>query len=358
MLFALWCICGAVQVIITVYLASAFTKKVKATDEYTPYMSIIVAAHNEDLNLQKLVPLLLSQDYNHFEIVIALDRCTDNSSNYLKKLAASSISILEINEVPKDWNPKKYALKQATSKANGEWLVFTDADCAPASNQWLKSVAQCASNDKEIIIGVSPYLSQTSFLSHFIRHEAFMTAFSYVARALKGKPYMAVGRNMAVRRSFFEASPGYDQMKSIQGGDDDLFIQSNATGTNTAVMLGSNSLMFTYPKTTWRSYWNQKVRHLSVGASYKLSDHLFLSSNHLSHLLFVVLATFTTAQYFFLPVFLFYLFIKFVSYRFAAGKMGMNINYILLPLVDILYSVLIPVIALWSKLEKDIKWKN
>lgn len=358
MIFTTWCVVGLIHLGLTIYLAIAYTKVIPSTGSHKPSLSVIIAARNEELNLTKLVPLLLAQNYEDFEVIVALDRCTDGSKSYLEELASSRLTIVEIKQLQDDWNTKKYALKTAISKAKGEWLVFTDADCEPSSDQWLSTIAKHVADQTDIIIGISPYQSKGAFLSNFIQYEAFVTAYTYIARALKGKPYMAVGRNMAIRRSFYEASPGYEPIKSIQGGDDDLFIQSNATKENTKVMLGRESVVHTFPKTTWKAYWTQKVRHLSVGTKYKLSDQIFLGINHFSHLLFVFFGFFAAIQGFFLPVLLFYLFIKLVSYRFASSKMGININYILLPLVDIIYAMLIPAIALWSKLEKDIKWKN
>lgn len=358
--FTLLCILFTIHLSITLYLALAFASyKAKAGigDKSNP-LSVVIAARNEEFNLKKLVPRLLNQDYPGFEIIIALDRCSDRSKDYLNSLNSNRIKIIDIQTIDEGWNPKKFALNKAISQATGDWLVFTDADCIPASNQWLKSINNHITDEKDIIIGVSPYRVNGSLLSYFIQFEAFMTAFIYIYRALKGKPYMAVGRNMAIRRSFFTTSEGYQNIKSLTGGDDDLFIQQNATRNNTQVMLGAESLVFTEPKRSWKSYWNQKIRHLAVGSAYKGADQIFLSLLHLSHLLTLGLLISSATHSFFFPMLLFYLFIKLVSYRFAASKIGTNINYILLPLVDILYAVLIPVIALWSKLEKDIKWKN
>ena len=169
---------------------------------------------------------------------------------------------------------------------------------------------------------------------------------------------MGVGRNMMINIAFFNRVSGYEWIKGIQGGDDDLFIQQFANKSNTKVALGKQSLVWTYPKNTWKDYFFQKIRHLSVGSSYKIEDLLFLSIWHTSHIGFTLLLFLSTSQFFFWPTILFYLFIKLVSYRFAASKIEAQINYIWLPLVDMLYAVFTPVIALWSKLVKDIPWKN
>ena len=169
---------------------------------------------------------------------------------------------------------------------------------------------------------------------------------------------MGVGRNMTIKRSAFVSAGGYQSIKSIKGGDDDLITQEIGNSFNTSVALGKGSLMMSYPEKTWKAYFNQKIRHLSVGTRYKLRDQLLLSVFHVSHLSFFVLLFFNLSNTYFFPLLLFYLFIKLVSYRFVAAKMGIGFNYMLLPLVDMLYAVLIPVIALWSKLVKDIPWKN
>lgn len=360
MIFILFCVFGIIHLcsVVTQSLMFGKYKEKELNSQQTERLSLIVAARNEEENLKKLVPKLLNQDYSNFEIIIALDRCTDNSKSYLESLEDSRISFINIIQFEEGWNAKKFALKTAISKAKGDWVVFTDADCLPESEKWLASVNSQIAPDKDIIIGVSPYRTSGDFLSTFIQYEAFITAFTYISKALMGRPYMAVGRNMAIRKSFFLSSGGYEEFKSVLGGDDDLFIQKNATSANSQVISGPESLVYTQPKTSWKDYWNQKVRHLSVGTRYRIQDVLLLNFLQVCHTFFIILLFFNTTHSFFFPVLLFYLFIKLVSYRFAAGKMGIHINYMWLPLVDVIYALLIPVIAVWSQLEKDIKWKN
>lgn len=341
---------------ITAYLATAYTSYQTQNSSEKPNMSIIIAAKDESENLQKLIPKLIDQTYEYFEIIVALDRCQDDSLSYLKNFP--NIQFITIAEVPPDWNPKKFALQKAIERSTGDWLAFTDADCILSSNNWLASIAQAISPQTDIVIGISPYIRNHSFISQYIQFESFMTAFLYTARALKKKPYMAVGRNMAIRKSFFEQKNGYEHIKSIKGGDDDLFIQQNAHADNVQVLLGKSSIVYSYPKKTWKSYFQQKLRHVSVGAKYNIKDLLFLNVFHLSHLLFIILLFLNTAQFFFLPILVFYLLIKMGSYRFATNKMGISTNYIVFTFVDMLYAILTPVIALWSKLVKDITWKN
>lgn len=356
MIFGLWLVVGALHLALTIYLSVAFGMYKSLRNPDKPKLSVIIAAHNEVKNLKKLIPAIQNQEYSDFEIIIALDRTSDDSKSYLDSF--DKVKSLEIREVPMDWNAKKYALNEAIKHASGDWLVFTDADCYPFSNKWLSSMTKEIDVETQIILGVSPYESEKSLLSEYICFEAFMTIFMYISRALQGKPYMGVGRNMMIKKSFFNQKGGYESIKGIRGGDDDLFIQQHANKFNMRVALGQQTLVWTYPKKTMKAYFLQKIRHLSVGSNYKSRDLLFLSFWHVTHFGFFLLLFLNTSQLFFLPMLLFYLFIKLVSYRFAASKIGTHINYMLLPLVDMLYAVLTPVIALWSKLVKDIPWKN
>ncbi len=353
-----WSLFTLFHLFITVIFALRFLSYKKGSNETSPTVSIIIAAHNELKNLRLLIPKLLEQEYLHFEIIVALDRCTDGSATYLKEIQASFLQYVEIEETPSDWNAKKFALTQAIKNANNDWLLFTDADCIPLSKGWISSFSKQMKASINILIGYSPYRQESSILSSYIRFESFITGFLYLSTAISSRPYMAVGRNMAIRKLFFLSVKGYESFKSTQGGDDDLFIQKNAKSDNTKVVLDTDSIVETYPKSSWKAYFNQKMRHLSVGSEYKLIHKIYLTIYHISHLIFWILLFFQTDYQIIGGVVFFYLFIKLGSYRFAASKMGAGFNYILLPLVDILYAILTPIIAFRSKLEKDIRWKN
>ncbi|MFK7951551.1 MAG: glycosyltransferase [Ekhidna sp.] len=353
-----WMLFTIFYLFMVVILSWQFNHYKNEGNESATSVSIIIAARNELENLKLLVPELLKQNYEHFEIIIALDRCTDESLKFLNSITYDRLKFIEINNVPIEWNSKKYALSEAINKAKSEWLLFTDADCIPLSKNWISSFTSQISDAIHILIGYSPYRQESSFLSSYIQFESFHTGYLYLSAALSGRPYMAVGRNMAIRKTFFNSVSGYETFKSALGGDDDLFIQKNATSHNTGIVMGKDSLVETYPKKTWKDYFIQKRRHLSIGSRYKPSHKLFLSLYHTSHFIFWIFLFFQTNYQIITGVVLFYLFIKLGSYRFAASKMGAGFNYILLPLVDIGYAILTPMIALWSKLEKDIRWKN
>ncbi len=327
----------------------------------TPPFTIIVAAHNELQNLQKLLPALLKQNYHSFEIIIALDRCTDGSHEYLNKIKSEKLQILEIKTSPKNFHGKKYTLKQAIAQAQNDWLLFTDADCLPFSNQWIQSFATLTDETKELIIGLSPYQSKPTILSQLISYETFQTAVSYFGSAMRGKPYMGVGRNLAYRKSAFLKANGFDPYASILGGDDDLLVQKLVTKENFTLNARKESLAYSAPKETWKDYLHQKTRHLSVGKYYQPRIKASLAFQAFIHstlwLTFLYLLTTASHSVNYLSVFTVLIVLKGVIFHKIAVKFGMPLRIVWLPIVDLIFAVFLPLIGLKASVEQNIRWK-
>ena len=74
---------------------------------------------------------------------------------------------------------------------------------------------------------------RSGFLNKYIRYDCMTIAMQYLGMAIRGIPYMGVGRNLAYRRSVFFENKGFGNHNHIVSGDDDLFVNSNASGKNT-----------------------------------------------------------------------------------------------------------------------------
>lgn len=271
-----------VQLIYLIVFIVAFSKGSKAKTPVDPPqtfpISVIVCAHDEENNLKELIPALLSQNYPDFEVIIVDDRSNDETFDLLlgETRKDHRLRMVHVNRTPEHVNSKKYAITLGIKAARFEWVALTDADCRPQSNEWLSSLNQAFTPDTTFVLGHSPYIKRSGFLNLFIRFEALITAVQYLSFAFLGNPYMGVGRNMAYRRSVFLKSKGFNQLLPITGGDDDLFVNRHANKSNTAVTIAAAAQVNSFPKTTWKSFYRQKVRHLSVGKHYKLSHRLML----------------------------------------------------------------------------------
>lgn len=241
-------------------------------DESTPGITVVVCARNELNNLTELLPLLNAQDYPDFEVLVMNDRSTDGTTTYLENDIAdlSRVRFIRIDKEHEHVTPKKYALTIALKKAKFSTVLLTDADCRPATANWLAiMVAPLNNSKKAIVLGFSPYEKRPGWLNLLIQSETLFTAVQYFSLALAGRPYMGVGRNLGYRTSLFFANKGFYTHKNVMGGDDDLFINEVATGRNTAICLHPDAFAWSKPKETWSDWRLQKRRHLNVGKYYK-----------------------------------------------------------------------------------------
>ncbi len=259
----------------------------------SPGVTIVVCAWNELENLRELIPLLAAQHYPAFEVLIMDDRSTDGSDGFLREIlpAFSNVRTIRISQVHDHVTAKKYALTIALKKAAHPVVLLTDADCRPASADWLAGmVAQLNGPNRSVVLGFSPYLREPGFLNFLIRSETLFTAVQYLSLALAGFPYMGVGRNLLYRTQLFFGNNGFYNYLTVLGGDDDLFVNEVATAQNTAVSLDPASFVWSEPKHTWADWRHQKRRHLNVGKFYKPGHKIRLALLTGSHVLTWLLA--------------------------------------------------------------------
>jgi len=255
-------------------------KPVERQSAKTSEVSVIICARNEAENLRQNLPLVLDQKGVKYEVIVVNDCSQDDSADVLREFKSHypHLKIVVKEEHPRFKTGKKFAATLGIKAASNEIVVFTDADCRPHSDSWLAMLCQNYDNpNAEIVLGYSPYEKKKGLLNLLIRYETFQTALNYFSFALVGTPYMGVGRNLSYKKSLFFRGKGFAAHMHIPSGDDDLFVNQNATAANTQIEVRPETHVYSYPKTTWKSYWNQKTRHLGAGKFYKKAHKLTLS---------------------------------------------------------------------------------
>lgn len=241
-------------------------------------VSVIICARDEDENIARNLPGILVQNFSTtHEVIVVNDNSLDETKYILAELQKTfkKLQIVDLMQEAKMIAGKKFPLSIGIKEAKHEIVLLTDADCVPASEQWLFKMQDVFSNGTEIALGYGAYHKMPGFLNKAIRFETFHTALQYFGYALAGKPYMGVGRNLAYRKDLFFRNKGFSSINHIPSGDDDLFINKVATKKNTVVVIDPDAFTLSKPKQTWKEWKKQKNRHYSTGKFYK-SSHKFL----------------------------------------------------------------------------------
>lgn len=256
-------------------------------------VSVIVCAKNEAENLKHFIPFILEQDYPNFELVLVNDCSNDTTLKIMESFKAKhdNIKIVNVKNVEAFWGNKKYALTLGIKAATHNQLLFTDADCKPASKQWITEMISQFSTEHQLILGYGAYAKvKKSFLNKLIRFETFMTAVQYMSYTKIGQPYMGVGRNLAYTKDLFFEARGFMDHMNIKSGDDDLFVNQIASSENTAICISKNSFTESIAKTSYSDWIVQKRRHITTAAYYKKQHKVLLTSFFISQVLFWILS--------------------------------------------------------------------
>lgn len=282
--------------------------KLSGNNQTYPFVpiSVLISARNEGSNLSRHLPSILNQDYPIYEIIIIDDDSTDNSAEILNHFKDQYPHLRIIKIENKKSAGKKEGLQQGIMNAKYEWLVFTDADCFPKSDQWLRKLATKCDEKTDIILGYSPYQKENGLLNDFIRYETFITAVIYGTFTLSGMPYMGVGRNMAYKKSTFLTTVNKEKFEKIASGDDDLAVNAMANSHNTVLQFEENARVLSIPKSTFSDFIKQKTRHLSPSTHYRKKHQWLLGLLALSQatfypiIIFICFINFNIAAFIFL----------------------------------------------------------
>ena len=250
-------------------------KDFKKSQKYNPFVTVLVAARNEEKNLDKLLFSLNNQEYpkNLFEIVIVNDRSNDNSERILDSYIdiISNLKIINIDRCPPIWSGKKWALHNGIKQSKGKLILQTDADCFMSKN-WIESmVAPFEDGSVGFVSSLTPLINKRSniFNNLFMMDSIAQDIFSGYSIG-KDLILSCNARSIAYRKSYFLEMKGYHQIKNIISGDDDLVLHKivHYIGCRVKFISNKKSMVFSESPNTLKEFINQRSRYASKGFHY------------------------------------------------------------------------------------------
>lgn len=227
-----------------------------------PTVSIVVAARDEAPFIGAAVRTMLGQDYPHLEVIVVDDRSTDGTGAVLADLAASDrrLRVVTVGELPRGWLGKNHALDVGAREANGEWLLFTDADIEMSPDALRRAVGYAA--DRQVDhLAVAPRIRMPGLLLEaFVVH--FMFSFLVFSRPWrvrnpKSRHFVGVGAFNLVRRTAYRAVGGHSRIALRPDDDMKLGKILKAGGYRADCLLGAGVL-----DVEWYQSLGQMIRGL------------------------------------------------------------------------------------------------
>jgi len=256
------------------YLHSKKSKK----EADTPPLSVILVAKDAASDLQKNLPAILEQDYPDYEVIVIYDQSSDDDCEEVLKLLQEKYPHLHHSFIPDSAryiSHKKLGITMGIKASRHDWLVFTEPNCRPISNQWLRKIARNFTPHTDIVLGYSNYEKTTGWLNRKMTFDTLLNAMRWLGRAIDGYPYTGCGRNLAYRKSLYYQQKGFTSHLNLQRGEDDLFVNQTANEKNTRVEVSPESIMRITAPHYKKDWCEDKLSYTMTSRLYKgLSRYL------------------------------------------------------------------------------------
>jgi hypothetical protein len=191
----------------------------------TPRVSIIVAARNEETNLEAALESLLAQDYPDLELTVVDDRSSDATPAILARVQArdARLRVVRLDRLPAGWLGKNYALERGAAAALGDILVFADADVVMRADAVRRAVAHALAASRDHLAITPEMIGPGVMLGTFM--SAFTMYFSLYARPWKASDpksrcFIGIGAFNLVRAGVYRAVGGHARI--AMRPDDDI----------------------------------------------------------------------------------------------------------------------------------------
>ena len=143
-------------------------------DAELPRLSVVLPMHNEAHDAPACIETLRSQDYPDLQIVLSLDRSTDETPAIAKAAAEHDPRIKAVETTPiEGWWGKCVPMHEGAAAADGQWLVFVDADTR-LDPKLLRAAMGLALDRGWDMIGVLPKLSTDRLFERIVQPTATM----------------------------------------------------------------------------------------------------------------------------------------------------------------------------------------
>lgn len=274
--------------------SSSYNEK-SAEDNHLPGFSIIIPVHDNAMEIERNLPAFLEQQYSgKYEVIVVDESSTDETEDVLKRLKSqySNLYTTFIPDTSHYVSRRKLSITIGVKAAKHEWFLLTTADCRPASDTWLASMASHCNNKAEMVLGETRYDENAT---DYERLDHIKSWFRQLRKVQASTAFAYCGRNLAVRRDVFMNHNGFINNLKFLRGEYDFLVNEYSTPYNTATATDSDSRIIREAPTK-KGWINEKMfffmtsRHLQRRISYRLPvffDTLFLHAT----LLLLIAAT-------------------------------------------------------------------
>ncbi len=330
---------------------------------HQPFVSILIAARNEEQRLPHCLNSLLRAQYPaaKFEILVIDDRSTDQTRSIAESFSRQhpQVRVIPISRRLENMSGKASALCQSLVHARGEIILMTDADCQ-APPEWIPQMVSYFTPNVGLVGGFTLLSSREKTNTIFAKIQTldwmYLLTIGAGAAGL-GKPVSIIGNNFAFRRAAYDAVGGYEKL-GFSIIEDFALMRAIDEQTPWQVIfpLDPQIAITSEPAASWREFYEQRQRWAAGGKDVGMLAKWLMTIAFLAHL--ACLAAFFISMKLAIACFAGLAGVDFLLIWQSARKLRRRGLLAVLPLFEIYYFLYSFFFAPIVLLPTTVRWKG
>ena len=249
-------------------------------------VSVVIPARNEAANIEACLRSILEGSYpaELLEVIVVDDFSEDGTATRVAQFSerwshsegTAPIVLLQLSECISTgqsvFSHKKEAIETGVTRATGDLIVTTDADCL-VPNDWLRLLVSHFDRQKNTVILTAPvaFHREHNLIQRFQALD-FLGLMGITGAGIRlGWQRMGNGANLAYSKKVLRTVDGFDGNKNHASGDDMFLIQKVAERWPVGVFFLKNpaATVLTEAKPGWRAFVQQRLRWGTKNAAYQ-----------------------------------------------------------------------------------------
>ncbi|HET7117723.1 MAG TPA: glycosyltransferase [Hanamia sp.] len=258
-----------------------FIPSKKISENELPYVSMIIAARNEEQNIGSCIQSIINQTYpqNKWEVIVTDDHSTDETVSIINSFQKENIRVINLSDFldnKKINSYKKKSIETALQFAKGELIVTTDADCI-APEKWIETLVVFYKEKSPVFVALpvtfpSPFGEGLGVRFLKIFQSLDFTTLQGITGASVSKKFhsMCNGANLAYEKKVFYEVGGFEGIDEIASGDDMLLMDKiqKVYPDRVVFLKSADVIVETKSASTLKDFLNQRIRWASKADKY------------------------------------------------------------------------------------------
>ena len=261
-------------------------------------VSVIVPMKNEAGNAAACIARLKAQDYPNLQILVANDNSTDGTEKILKESGAAYVNV---PPTPEGWTGKNFAIHTAAAKAEGKWLLFTDADTRHEMTSVSSALRHAQTRGLQLLTLLPRCLTE-GFFENMIQPAAMVYLGLWFPIQKINDPnspvYFGNGQYLFIERDLYERIGGHAAVRQEFLEDFAFMKHAKKLKAKTECALGKDiygTRMYDSFGSIWRG-WRRIFLHAFRSRPFRILLHAFSAGFFTITPLAILILTLTTPQ--------------------------------------------------------------